>query len=101
MYKGLPITVRWIELDRGDRWGPGTHRFIGSYLVSAPGPAFGNWQYLHDDVFASYHAASAHALFAAQRVIDTNLEREVGAGVPDRPNGGQPSARQTRVHAQA
>lgn len=54
MYKeGLAVTVRWFELDRGDRWGPGTRRFAGSYLVAAPGPASGTWQVLDQEAFAA------------------------------------------------
>jgi hypothetical protein len=93
-YKGLAILVRWVELDRGDSWGPGTHRFTASYLVAAPGPAFGVWHCLRQDVFDSYRAASAHALAAAQRAIDTNIGTDVRAGVTDRTEARQELAEQ-------
>lgn len=93
-YRGLPITVRWFELDRGDSWGPGTRRFAGSYLVAAPGPAFGIWQYLYEDTFDSYDAASAHALAAAQRAIDLDLGPGSRPGVADRSDAHQEAATQ-------
>jgi hypothetical protein len=83
-YKGLAIMTRWFELDRGDSWGPGTRRYAGSYFVAVLGPGFGAWQYLHQDAFDSFHAASAHALSAAKRIIDTNRGQDVGAGGADR-----------------
>jgi len=88
-YKGLAIIVRWIEMERrdGDSWGPGTHRFTGSYLVAAQGAAFGKWQHLERYVFDNYRAAAAHALAEAQRAIDTSHELDAGEGVSDRPDG--------------
>ena len=78
-YRGLAIIVRWVELDRVNGWGPGTHRFTASYLVAAQGAAFGRRQYFHQSVFASYHAAAAFALAEAKRAIDPSLGLDAGA----------------------
>ena len=93
-YRGLAIIVRWVELDRGDAWGPGTHRFTASFLVAAQGAAFGRREHLHRNVFDSYHAAAAFALAEAKRSIDTVLELEVGGGLPARPRTRRSSTRQ-------
>jgi hypothetical protein len=68
-YMGLPITIRWTELDRGDAWGPEGHRFAGSYLIAAKGGKFGAWHQV-EEVFTAYDAAAARALAAAKRSID-------------------------------
>lgn len=72
-YKGLPIIIRWFEVARGESWGPGTRRYAGSYLVESPDAAFGVWQVLREDVFASYEDAAEHALAVARRAINTSF----------------------------
>jgi hypothetical protein len=68
-YLGLPIIVRWNELERGDGWGPGGHRFTCTYLIGSQGAGFGSWQQV-PHVFPAYDAAAAYALAEAKRSID-------------------------------
>jgi len=72
-YRGLWVTIRWVELERqGDVWGPGGHRFTGSYLVAGLGDGFASWHHVQD-VFVAYESAAAHAFAEAKRAIDARL----------------------------
>ena len=70
-YLGLPITIRWSEVDRGDAWGPGTRRYGVSYLVGVQGADFGSWREVKE-VFTAYDAAAARALAEAKLAIDAS-----------------------------
>jgi hypothetical protein len=60
-------------LDRGDSWGPGSHRFAASYLIEATGAEFRTWQHFAKNVFSTIDAAAAYALAQAQQAIDAEL----------------------------
>jgi hypothetical protein len=75
-YKGLPITVRWTEVERGlDSWGPRGHQFVASYLIGARGAESATWQHCSPHVFLSFRAAAAHALAQAQHAVDAGVEQ--------------------------
>jgi hypothetical protein len=73
-YRGHLVTIRWVELDRGDSWGPGSHRFTASYLIEGKGAEFGKWHHFPDKVFIRFDAAAAYALAQAQEAIDASMK---------------------------